>query len=806
MRWTMLATWLLALAGLGSVLHAQDPFGGPAAGDPFGGAPVGGAMGGAPPAANPFGGGAGAVDPFGGGPVQPPPPAAPAAGAGNAQQPGGGGLPIGRDERNPVVLAIRDMNPTKPAELMFAVRSLFDIGRTDEAKFFLIKLIESQPGPELLTQFYTEYGEALFYRLSKDHRMTPEGEQFANLVLAAAHRSAHDPTRVQNLIRDLSSPSPSKRYRVIDSLRRLEWTVVTPLLESLADPSRAAEHPNIRTAIPEMGDYLLDPMLGAMDSPDQELRIQVIQILGQFRSSRALSALVGPFADPDTSEAARRAAAQAIVDIVGQLPDRQHVTRYLYDRARAYFDGMLPGRLDHEDRVTIWTWDPERKTSVPIRLEAQDASLLSAARLARDLFRVAPENVDYRRLYLLTNLQWAKQSGGLDRPLDLRDGSLGAQLAEVGPEALEDVLTYAMETNRSVAAMAAAELLGRLGDAGLVQAAGGRPRPLVLALLHSDRRLRMAAAEAILQLDPQQAYAGSSYLAETLGYVVRTVGTRRALVVHPRVENSQSMVGLLLELGFEADSASTGRDAFRLAARQPDYEFALISDGVDQPSARETIQMFRKDPRTARLAIGLMARQGTLQAAEAFADLDALVLAFPHPIDPEGMSFQAGRLLRLAGRDLVGYDERLDQAERAMNHLLRMTEQPQLYDFYDLHRQTPSLAAALGTPQLASHAATLLGRLGSPEAQRALVTLASQPGRPLEDRQAAAEAFADAVQRRGLLLTRSEILLQYDRYNRSESLDAGTQQVLGQILDAIEAPSQAAKSQAEDTAQDSAAS
>jgi hypothetical protein len=84
--------------------------------------------------------------------------------------------------------------------------------------------------------------------------------------------------------------------------------------------------------------------------------------------------------------------------------------------------------------------------------------------------------------------------------------------------------------------------------------------------------------------------------------------------------------------------------------------------------------------------------------------------------------------------------------------------------------------------------------------------LASQPGRPLEDRQAAAEAFADAVQRRGLLLTRSEILLQYDRYNRSESLDAGTQQVLGQILDAIEAPSQAAKSQAEDTAQDSAAS
>jgi hypothetical protein len=55
-------------------------------------------------------------------------------------------------------------------------------------------------------------------------------------------------------------------------------------------------------------------------------------------------------------------------------------------------------------------------------------------------------------------------------------------------------------------------------------------------------------------------------------------------------------------------------------------------------------------------------------------------------------------------------------------------------------------------------------------------------------------------------LTRDEILLQYDRYNRSEFLDAGTQQVLGQILDAIESPSQTSKTQAEAEEQDSAAS
>ena len=60
---------------------------------------------------------------------------------------------------------------------------------------------------------------------------------------------------------------------------------------------------------------------------------------------------------------------------------------------------------------------------------------------------------------------------------------------------------------------------------------------------------------------------------------------------------------------------------------------------------------------------------------------------------------------------------------------------------------------------------------------------------PLAERRAAVLGFAAAVQRCGLLLKRNEILLQYDRYNQSETLDAGTQQVLSDVLDAIEAPS-----------------
>jgi hypothetical protein len=37
-----------------------------------------------------------------------------------------------------------------------------------------------------------------------------------------------------------------------------------------------------------------------------------------------------------------------------------------------------------------------------------------------------------------------------------------------------------------------------------------------------------------------------------------------------------------------------------------------------------------------------------------------------------------------------------------------------------------------------------------------------------------------------VLLTTDQILMQYDRYNASETADADTQRVLGSLLDAIE--------------------
>lgn len=750
---------LLVVSGLSA---ADDPFA-PDAGDK---PDVGGAKPGAPPAAKPT----------------------------EKTKPGAdkpdleAGLPEG-PERNPVVLAIRDSKPSKPDELMFAVQTLVDIGRVDEAKVYLKKLVATAPQRDTLVSFHDKYGSAFFYRLLRDHRLKPEGEPFARSVLDAAYAAARDPALLQTLVKQLNDPAPLARDQALDKLRAADTAVLPPIFAALSDRNRAAEQPRLRAALVALGPGLIDPLLAVLDSADATLRVQVMDVLGQFRTPRAIPLLIGPSLAADTPAEVREAAKQTLLQIVGKQPSRYEAEQFLYRRAKGFFDGDLPAKPDDDDQITMWQWDEQQKTCVARHYPAAQAGLMLAARLARDLYRMAPENVDFRRLFLTTNLQFAQLERGLDRPLPQGQGTTYAEAAALGTGVVEDLLVYALEKGYAPAAQAAVQILGERGQASLLRADGGRPRALALALQSADRRVRLAAARAIMHIDPQAPYAGSSALPETLAYLIRSVGARRVLVAHPRTERAQSLVGFLNQIGFAADSARTGNEVFQRASTDPDYEFVMLSDGIDKPSASETIQMLRRDPRTSGLPVGLMAREETLEKAELSAEHDRLVLAFPRPHDTQTMGYEATRLAQLSGRATTTRDERVAQAQEALDYLVRMAQAPREYGFYDLLRHEAAIQAALALPQLSGQAATVLGWLGSPSAQRALVTFAGQTARPVAARQAAAKAFAFAVQRHGVLLTREEVLQQYERYNQSATEDEETQQLLASLLDAIESRS-----------------
>jgi CheY-like chemotaxis protein len=485
-------------------------------------------------------------------------------------------------------------------------------------------------------------------------------------------------------------------------------------------------------------------------------------------------------------EMLREAAEESLGLIVGQTPTYVEATQFLYRRTLSHLAGEPVVHLNIDNRGELWHWDAASKTARPRTYDGADAAVAEACRLARELYQLAPEQPEYLRLYLLCELDLAKIDGGVDQPLARGAGSAFARVRQQPADVVEDVLMMALRQQRYAAAAGAIEVLGEIGNLELLASVDGVPRRLAAALNHPDRRVRFAAVAAVLKLDPRASFPGASYLSESLGYFASTVGSRRVLVAHPRATEAQSLVGMLAELGYEADSATTGRAAFVMAQRQPDYEFVLISDSIQTPAVNELVGMFRQDGRLGRLAIGVMAAGEKLDRASSLATTQPLVEAFPRPVDAATLSLLVDRLRRGVGRAAVTKDERLLHGAAALEWMLQLTDNANAYGFYELAKQEPAVESALQTPELTGRAALVLGRLGSSRAQLSLLDLASSPTRSIQERRAAVAAFRDAVERRGVMLTKAEVLKQYERYNQSEAADRDTQQVLGAILDTIE--------------------
>ncbi len=771
---------------------------------------------------------------------------APAAGAADAKA--AAAKNAAPSEKDPAVIAVREANPTTPEQLAWAVRVTLDLGRLDEAKRYLTQLIAAKPSSDALLALHARYGADYFRRLKAAQSLQPEGAKLADAALAAVRKQATDANRLVVLVGKLLDPSPITRRDAEAGLKDAGTAAIDPLINVLADAGRADEHAAVQRMLVMLGPQAIEPLIGVLESGDPALTARVYAVLGALRTRRATPYLVRPalaeptaLAEPpapakpaapganaasgpalnapalpqpitvqeDPAQAAaapavqpapaarrpltgaesamlREAAQEALALIVGQTPTYVEATQFLYRRALSHLAGEPVVHLNLDNQGELWHWDAESKSAKPRRYDGADAAVAEASRLTRELHALAPDQPEYLRLYLLCELDLAKIDGGVDQPLPRGAGSAFARLRQYPVAVVEEVLMLALRQQRFAAAAGAIEVLGESGDGQLLISSDGTPRRLAAAVSHADRRVRFAAVAAVLKLDPRAPFPGASYLAESLGYFASTVGSRRVLIAHPRASEAQSLAGMLAELGYDADAATSGRSAFVMAQRHADYEFALISDSIQGPTVSELVGMFRQDGRLGRLPVGVMAAGDKLDRAAAVAAIEPLVEAFPRPVDSATLSMLVERLRRGIGRSAVTKDERLAHAAASLDWMLQLTETPNTYGFYELAKQEPAVEIALQTPELTGRAALVLGRIGSSRAQLGLLDLASNRARTILDRRAAAAGFRDAVERRGIMLTRAEVLRQYERYNQSEAADRETQQVLGAILDTIE--------------------
>lgn len=677
---------------------------------------------------------------------------------------------------DPAVQAIVDSKPTTPVELFRAVYLLVELQHAEAADPFIKRFLAANPTPRDAATILREHGSARLWRMARVEAIGADGRKMIDMVLDGARTYARDPQRLAELIQLLNHPAKSVRRAAIDDLAAAEGDAVSLLIAALADENLKDRHAGIRDALVAMGRTSIPPLAAAVQADDDAVAVAAIESLGRIGDRSASVYLLGPAAGDNAAR--RQAALAALTKIVGRTPTAEGVKQVLAAEVKSHLARSVRLPTHGQDRVTLWRWDAAKREVIPQEYHHDDALAVIAARLAGELAAAEPTSTNYRRLNLLAWLEMTKLTTGLDAPL--------AELPDADAATLNAVLADALAQRRTAAAIGAAQTLAKTGAAEVLHREDGRPAALVEAVRDADRRVRFAALAAIMEIGPDKPFAGSSSVQEALCYFASSDGQNRALVIDPRGYRAQTLAAFTQAIGFAGDAAIVGRGGRLMLNQSADYEFVLVDLGVDDPQVYDLLGQLRRDPRTARLPIGIMAGDGQLARSKRLAAAFSRTIAFPQATDVETIEKQAGHLLALRGRLAVGGEVRQRQAELALAWLANLSGKSQ--SIYDLRRCEDVLLSALQSPSLSASAAEALANLGTHAAQRALVDLASQTARPIGMRQTAAAAFAKSVPLRGIQLTSDEIVRQYDRYNASRDLNEATQTVLGSILDAIEAP------------------
>ncbi|MEN6405127.1 MAG: HEAT repeat domain-containing protein [Thermoguttaceae bacterium] len=685
---------------------------------------------------------------------------------------------------DPAVAAILATKPATPSECVRAASILAELGHPEAAKPLVKKVLDAKLDAAQLAALGDELGSAALVALANQASLLPESRQLADAVLAALASKRQDQKRIGPWIAQLQDPDVDRRLQAMSHLQAAGAAAVSPLVQVLADPSRAAEQENVRTVLAGMGQPAFRALLGVLDDADPKLAIQVVKTLAEMNDRKAAIYLLAAAESEESEPALRRAAVEAIEKISGGVPDRDAAAALLMKTALEYLDrrrlvdGAIGGRVD------VWRWDDRKRTASVRRVDQDDAAMALAVRLAGDAYRLAPETPELRLLYLTAILDAAAHVHGLDRPLRDDDPAVVA-VKRFDVKTLERTLVYAMAHGRPAAAAAVVRRLGAMATAEELLNQGDRPSPLVLAVQSPDRRLRLAALETIVRLKPDKPFPGSSTVPAALGYFAAGSGDQRALVGAPNTVEARDLAGMLAAAGLETDTAANGRELLQLAVRSPDCELIWIDYSIQRPTVALLLQELRRDPRTAQLPIGVMAGAGFFADAERLVAGDPRSMAFARPHDAESMRWQKQQLGLIDPREQVPQSVRRQQAALALEllgELIRSSGK-----LYDLRRVEDDVLAALYHPKLSPLAAAVLSQMNSSESQRALVDLASRSVLPLEMRKSAAAAFRENVRRFGTRLTSQQVLDQYRRYNDSEHQDADTQRLLGLILDCLEA-------------------
>lgn len=652
--------------------------------------------------------------------------------------------------------------PKTPAELFEATELMVGIARPDLAAIYFDKLLSLPLDEDTLLALRDRFGVAPILRLAKVKELKDSAEKLLELSNAAALTRAADPERALKLVLQLDGDDAEQRAAARVELQALGTASVPGLVALLADPAQAGHHQSTMTTLVQVGDSAVPMLIGALTAPDVRFKSDVVTVLGHIRSPDAApylwSAAFAPDADVGLKAAARIALSRIFrvpelgVDRIAQQGTASRLTKI----AAQHYRHDFPWAADNQGRVTLWSWNEDRRTVVPMTYTPDEASDLLGLNFARQALTLAPESRKTQTLYLSLALAADARKAGLDKPLPIGPGTAHDLALSVGPNVVSDVLGESLASHRPVTAAGALRILEQIGTRAQMAGKDGKRSPVLAALDYPEPRVQFAAAQAILQFDPRSDFRYATRVVDVLKRAATAGSKPFAVVGEVSIGRGARVAGYLRELGYEPLVFLSGREAFRAASERGDVELVVLHPNIIRWALSETLANLRADSRTAGIPI-LIHGPGELESKMRIHQQNLKLVAFtPISLLTEDFEAQVRPILRKVKDHAMSSAERVEIRRQALGWLAHIASGGRTKVF-DISSAEGVLVDALADPKSVPVALVALSEIPTQSVQRRMAELTLDRQAAAENRQAAALRLAFHLQRFGLLLSKESI-------------------------------------------------
>jgi CheY-like chemotaxis protein len=537
--------------------------------------------------------------------------------------------------------------PTTTAEFWRAVQFEIAVGKYDVAAQYLKGLLALNPTDKDLLAIEEKEGMAVFLELrtvakwSDDAKAQLEAKQNVETLIAkvadAVRKFRSDPERIQKYIGNLNA-GPEEREYAISELKK-SGAAIMPHLIAAAIRSDPNDRSNLLNVIPLMDADVVPALLAAFDIENGALRMDFLEVLARRSDIITLSGRT----ETDPRPTLWYMATQP--DPVGQKARDmlQVLEKFPKDKPPRPIDELIKAAeriYQHKTTFSnapeaplLWQWDG--KTLVPLKLTVTQAEEYLGLRYARWALAIDPRSEEAQITFLNIATEKALERGGTEQRLIKSSPAVHDLLALARSSVLYKMLDRAMAENHLLVALGVTQLLGERaeisgGAAALPEGATPRsengtralPEALIKALNSKDRRVSLAAADALIRLPGPPSLPVRARIVEVFRAALANPATAekdagirpKALVADADFVRADLLAQTLRQAGFDSVVTHTGRDALRRLVQATDIDVVWIDHELPYPQLPHLITEIRSDYRFGRLPIYVTLAQDVTKA------------------------------------------------------------------------------------------------------------------------------------------------------------------------------------------------